>query len=68
MIETPEESGGLVESLCYTCKRFNRKDLTCEAFPEGIPTIILMGIYDHRNEYSMGGVSDNFLTYDPVDT
>jgi hypothetical protein len=29
--------------------------------------IILAGVYDHRHHFSMGGVDDDYLVYEPKD-
>jgi len=66
--DTPEESPGyVVDNLCWKCKHLNREDpLTCVAFPDGIPLIILMGDYDHTIEFNEGGLSDEGVTFSPI--
>lgn len=72
---TPEEKDNLkakfggdskgvtfITPLCHSCKRW-RKDLTCDAYPEGIPQGILIGAIDHKTKYE----GDGGLKYDPVD-
>lgn len=36
-------------SSCTGCKHFNPIDLTCVAFPNGIPTKVLTGKIAHNN-------------------
>lgn len=57
-----------VVNQCSTCAHWDRKTPTrCEAFPAGIPLIILLGEYDHTLEFNYDGVSDGGLTYVPFD-
>lgn len=68
MIPTPENTGGVVENQCSVCARQNLANpTTCEAFPKGIPMLILMGVFDHTHPYDEGGVSDEGLRYEPRD-
>jgi hypothetical protein len=39
--------------------------VTCEAFPEGIPLLILYGIFDHHHPFDMLEMDDNGLMYVP---
>ena len=36
-----------VNLICFSCKHFNRGDIGCTAFPEGIPNEITSGENDH---------------------
>ncbi len=36
----------ITSPLCFSCKHYN-DDLTCAAFPEGVPSVILTGEVDH---------------------
>jgi hypothetical protein len=36
--------------ICHTCKH-RRQPLTCKAFPDGIPTVILVGDFMHTKRY-----------------
>ncbi len=47
---------------CNRCDRY-RGDLTCEAFPDGIPTEIVTGQHDHRQPYA----GDNGLRFVKLD-
>jgi len=43
----------MITKQCRVCLHFkeNSPILTCDAFPKGIPTIILKGEFDHTNEF-----------------
>jgi len=43
---------------CWQCLRY-RGDLSCDAFPRGIPEEILTGAFDHSEEHA----DDNGLTF-----
>lgn len=64
----PEEDFGYeVKNQCSSCRWLNRSDPeTCEAFPSGIPLVIIMGQYDHTVPYSDDGVEDQGVTYEKV--
>lgn len=65
--EGDEAFGYPVDNLCFTCQHLNRENpVTCEAFPDGIPNVIIMGIYDHTQPYDVQGVSDQGITYDKL--
>jgi len=38
--------------LCWACRRRDWQSPTCEAYPTGIPAVILAGIVDHRAPYA----------------
>lgn len=46
---------------CGICLRY-RGELTCDAFPRGIPEIILTGEWDHRKSHA----GDNDKTFKPL--
>lgn len=46
---------------CTGCKHFHL-DRTCNAFPEGIPQIILSGHFDHTQRYP----GDQGITFEPL--
>lgn len=50
-------------SLCANCWRKFDGAATCDAFPEGIPLAILLGLADHRKNLP----GDLGLAYDPVE-
>ena len=53
-----------VENQCGKCQWFNQENpLVCEAFPEGIPVIILLGEFDHRAPFNVDGLSDEGITF-----
>jgi hypothetical protein len=37
--------------LCWACRRRDYSRPTCEAYPEGIPAEIMIGVVDHRVAY-----------------
>lgn len=39
---------------CNRCERY-LGELTCEAFPDGIPTKIVTGLHDHRKPFKGDG-------------
>lgn len=55
----------MVGVQCPNCKNLNQGDgpLTCKAFPDGIPELILTGRVDHSQPY----LGDNGILYDPID-
>jgi hypothetical protein len=57
-----------VHPPCETCAyRNGQNPVLCEAFPNGIPFVILLGIFDHKYPYDLNGISDGGLTYTPKD-
>lgn len=54
------ETMAAIKTLCQTCRWMRLDGVTCEAFPEGVPTVILAGIWDHHYTYG-----DEDLTYEP---
>jgi hypothetical protein len=52
--------------ICRGCTRFHADDeraLTCDAFPRGIPSSILLSAADHLVPYP----GDGGLRFDPID-
>jgi hypothetical protein len=49
------------EPICHSCKHWN-KDLTCKAFPSGIPRGILVGYIDHTKPVK----GDNGIQYEKI--
>lgn len=48
---------------CSECRHLHRDDpVTCEAFPNGIPTGILTGEHDHRESFD----GDNGIQFEEV--
>ena len=61
----PNKFSGAVTILkipCTSCKHYN-KDLTCKAFPDGIPIEILDWKHDHRTPFE----GDSGIQYEPKD-
>lgn len=46
--------------ICMECKHHNG-DLTCKAFPKGIPEKIIFGSWDHKNPIE----GDNGIQFEP---
>lgn len=46
---------------CVECKHHG-EELTCTAFPDGIPAIILTGEHDHTKPYP----GDNGIRFEPI--
>jgi len=47
--------------ICWKCKHY-REDVTCAAFPEGIPAEILESEADHRRPYA----GDHGIHFEPL--
>ncbi len=56
------ESGDIKVSQCAYCRHKRRRG-TCNAFPKGIPLLILRNERDHRKPYD----GDNGIQFEPVD-
>lgn len=55
------EGARVLKNSCYTCRWWNSaKPTVCEAFPNGIPLLILLGDLDHTVPYK-----DEDLQYEP---
>lgn len=56
------------EWSCSKCKHVNRKDLSCAAFPNGIPDAIFMREFDHRKPYpSAKNPEDNGIRFEAIE-
>jgi hypothetical protein len=60
-VQNVEEEGSLSGQLCNDCK-YNNRDSTCEAFPDGIPAAILNNTFTHYAPYPG---QQNELVYSP---
>lgn len=60
MIE--EESYEARAISCTDCVWRHHGGVTCDAFPSGIPTAILMGVFDHTNRYQTPDADDQGIT------
>ena len=49
--------------MCYDCSRFREENMTCEAFPKGIPDKILVQAGDHRKPFP----GDGGVRFEPKD-
>lgn len=38
-----------VKLICFNCKHFREFSIGCDAFPDGIPNEIIIGLNDHSN-------------------
>ena len=50
-------------AICLQCKHFYRVNLTCAAFPAGIPKEIILNEHDHRQPY----LGDNGIRFEQID-
>jgi hypothetical protein len=62
----PEDTGESPKTQCTDCLWRHQGELTCDAFPKGIPIAILVGAYDHTAYYKDGPLTDGGLTYTPA--
>jgi hypothetical protein len=53
------------KQTCDGCK-WRVDGITCDAFPEGIPTEILLGVFDHHAPYESEGLDDGGLQFTPA--
>ena len=53
----------MTKLLCNICKNY-LYDLTCEAFPDGIPEEIITGDNDHLSPLPE---QENDIVYDPIE-
>lgn len=53
---------GTTISQCASCVHKHADGPTCLAFPRGIPDIILLNRFDHRNAYP----GDSGIRYEPA--
>jgi|GEM_PF-4224343 len=59
--------GYVVKNQCFGCQWFHKEaGVTCDAFPKGIPLIILLGERDHSVPFSLDGVDDGGLVFLPA--
>lgn len=57
-----------VLNQCSVCEHFNRETgATCPAFPDGIPVIIILGVFDHTFPYNRDGETDHGILFKPID-
>ena len=55
------------EWSCDKCKHLVRDDLSCAAFPDGIPDDILEREFDHRKPYpNAESPVDNGIRFEPI--
>jgi len=63
----PAEANPLqaLPQLCPGCLWRGHDGVTCEAFPEGIPNAILLGVFDHHAHYEDEHHNDQGITFTP---
>ncbi len=49
------------KGICSQCERILKDGITCKAFPDGIPDVILTGEFDHRKPFP----GDNGIQFEP---
>jgi hypothetical protein len=47
---------------CTDCVWRHDGGVTCDAFPQGVPLPILLGVFDHTYRYEVDGVDDGGIT------
>lgn len=60
---------GCVPTQCISCRhQSDGPDLTCSAFPDGIPEIITLNGFDHRRPFvgPDGVLLDHGIRYEPI--
>lgn len=57
-----EAQGYMLTTSCTDCLRRNTDGVTCEAFPGGIPILIMVGAIQHDTPYDLEGDGDGGLT------
>lgn len=50
------------KQTCDGC-RWRIDGITCDAFPDGIPAAILLGVFDHTHHYEGPDGDDNGITF-----
>lgn len=51
--------------ICMKCIHYNTNDFnrfSCEAFPSGVPSVIIMSEFDHTKPYE----DDNGIQFEPL--
>ncbi len=51
---------------CTDCAWRRDGGVTCDAFPNGIPMPILLGVFDHKAPYAQDGDDDGGLTFTSI--
>lgn len=60
----PEDTVMATQSLCAQCIWMDRMSgIKCDAFPNGIPLEILLGVFDHHYHYDQNGTDDGGLVF-----
>lgn len=59
----PGSTMELQKSQCDSCWWRVKGTINCDAFPNGIPEVILLNLYDHKARYITAELDDGGVTY-----
>lgn len=57
-----EDGGGLREASCCTCLHKHLNKSTCDAYPSGIPRLIISGRFNHTIPFE----GDHGIHFEPI--